>query len=439
MCDQHCRNEWKSDLSFLLTGVVNISIAFVGLMLNLFGIFAIRRIKEKHLFHKLITCLIVTDSCVLVLSIVDGVYRGLKIRYDILAFTYPYLTHPCLYICVCGSIFMTVCISHERYSALKDPVRYSNGRRRLQKHHFLKYVMATILLSITYNIPRFFDLSLVCFTNERDYNASVLDFDIMVAKPDDLSTTVEICNEANRKRMIVVRKHFIFDDYNKTFRSFELEKNEGTFRISTSVADCIFMGVVPFALLIFFNAWIYIFVKKQRKIVSRYSGSGFWNPDSGTINEAIHNGIRMQEIRMAMSFISIVIVFVTCYSFWLVHGIITAITYWKYDECQNSEETHPICDVSVNKGFIAIESIGHLLITFNSSVNILLYGLSWNQFQEVVKELIEKICPCVKFEKTERKQSFENHFFPKRTWGYEDNIARQLPMIKRHIIKRPII
>ena len=204
MCDQYCINGWKSELSFFLTGVANISIAFVGLSINLFGIFVIKRIKNKHVFHKLIACLIVTDSCVLALSIVDGVYRGLKIRNDFLTYTYPYLTHPFFYICVCGSIFLTVCISHERYSALKDPVRYSNCSHRLRKHQFLKYVMATIMFSITYNITRFLDLSLVCFTEQRDYNASVLEFGIMVARPDDLSTTVETCNEENRK--IVYRR-----------------------------------------------------------------------------------------------------------------------------------------------------------------------------------------------------------------------------------------
>ena len=223
------------------------------------------------------------------------------------------------------------------------------------------------------------------------------------------------------KSFTVVRKPFIFDDYNQTLRSFELEKNEGTFRITTSVADCIFMGILPFGLLIFLNAWIYIHAKQERKIVSSCSGSG-------KITEATDNTIRMQEIRIAMTFISIVICFLTCYSLWLVHAIITAISYWKYDECQNSQETHPICNAASSKGFIAMEYIGHLLIIINSSVNILLYGLSWDEFQEAAKELIVEICPCLTLNNP-KVPELEVPFLPDE----KDTLPVQLSDIERAI------
>ena len=398
MCDDQCIVTWKSNLSFYITGVINISIAILGLTMNLFGLYVIKRIKNKHLFHKLITCLTVIDSCVLSLSIVDGVYRGLKVRNKLLTYTYPYITHPCFYICVCGSILMTICISHERYFALQDPVRYSNGSHRLRKNQFFKYGLATVLFSITYNISRFLDLSFVCFTKLSDYKAFVLEDDIMLARPQDLPKTTEKCNKGNFTMRTVVRKTYVFDGYNETFRSMKLQENEGVFRMITSLADCIVMGLVPFCLLIFFNAWIYMFVKKQRKIVSRTSGTT-------TISQQIDNRIRTHEIRMAISFISIVMVFVTCYSIWLVYATITAIHYWKYRECLNPKETHAICDVTSKLGYISMEYIGHLLITINSSVNILLYGSNWNQFQEEAKELIIQIYPCIKSKKTEMPNS----------------------------------
>ena len=126
MCDQDCRDELKADLSSWVLGKANISVSTIGILMNIFGLYVFRRIKNQHSFHKLIICLTIVDTLVLLLSILDGIYRGVVVRNEVFTFIYPYFIHPCFYICICCSIYLTICISHERYTALKDPVRYSN-------------------------------------------------------------------------------------------------------------------------------------------------------------------------------------------------------------------------------------------------------------------------------------------------------------------------
>ena len=121
----NCRAIYRANASYYILGVAGIIIASVGLLLNSFGLFVVWKIKENHIFQKLIVCLLIFDTTLLFFSIIDFSYRGLKCRSSILVYGIPFIVYPGSYMSLFCSIYMTVCISHERYSALQDPIRYS--------------------------------------------------------------------------------------------------------------------------------------------------------------------------------------------------------------------------------------------------------------------------------------------------------------------------
>ena len=358
--------------------------------MNIFGLCVFRRIKNQHSFHKLIICLTIVDTCVLLLSIVDGVYRGLVVRSEFLTQIYPYFVHPCFYMCVCCSIYITICISHERYSALKDPVRYSNiSMQQTKKWKFLKYFLATLIFSIIYNIIRFSDFQTVCLDDDSDYqfikkyNITILDSDTV------LRSTPGACNDPREDtKMTILDRNILFNN----------ETSNGIFRTVIATTDCLVLGLVPFVLLIFFNASIYGFVRKQRqKIGPRINMS--------IENQQVEDRIRINEIRMAVSFITIVAVFFICHSVWLVSSVIGAIFDWKAlnKTCHTNEQTKGFCEEIISPWYIKLTYASRLLMVINSAVNILLYGVVWNQFREEARDMLMEIFICLGITKHPRK------------------------------------
>ena len=133
-----CIHELRSDLSLSIIGITCSYLAIIGLMLNILGLCVFRRMERTDLFTKLIISLIIVDSSVLIMSFGDVIVIGFKVRDKFLSQIYAYVTYPCFYIFVCSSIYLTICIAYERYSALKDPVRYSNGSESCRNTQFRK-------------------------------------------------------------------------------------------------------------------------------------------------------------------------------------------------------------------------------------------------------------------------------------------------------------
>ena len=134
----------------------------IGLAMNVFGLCVFYRMKKKQLFHQLIFTLAIMDSFVLVFEIFKAVFRGLNIHNEITTLLYPYFIHPFFNICICCSIYLTISVSHERYTTLKDPIRLTNTRDRRRKRKFLIYFVSTLTFSVLSNITRFFELSFIC-------------------------------------------------------------------------------------------------------------------------------------------------------------------------------------------------------------------------------------------------------------------------------------
>ena len=256
--NQSCREKFKADTSFWILGVAGILIASLGILLNTFGLFIVWRSKDKHIFQKLIVCLLVFDTVLLFFSIIDFSYRGLHYPNTFIVCVFSYFVYPGFYISLFCSIYMTVCISYERYSALQDPIRYSQKvyDEGYQNRKIKKCSSCIILCSFLYNIFRFFEYRVDCIDGSKKglyelYNQTMfipysnIKKYLNCSKPDSEYVVIQMNDESLLNKA----------------------KDNGTFKKVISIADSVVLGIIPFLLLIYFNSRIHGCIQTQREVL----------------------------------------------------------------------------------------------------------------------------------------------------------------------------
>ena len=365
-----CREEYKTYTSFWILGVAGTLIASLGIFLNTFGLFIVWKSKEKHLFQRLIVCLLIFDTILLFFSVMDFSFRGLKYRSTFIVYGFSYFVHPGFYIFLFCSIYMTVCISHERYSALQDPIRYSQKvyDEEYQNRKIKKCSSYIIFSSILYNIFRFFEYRLDCVQQIHSEHVNETMF-----VPYTKFAKYLNCSYPDVEYVVVQ-----MNDQSLLHK----DKDHGTFRTAISVADSIVLGIIPFLLLIFLNSRIHCCIKQQREYirVSTLSGEPLL-PDKEVEIRKKEIKIRKNEIKMALTFIAIVAAFLCCHSVKLLFSLIAASNYEKYYE--HSE-----------RWFILMEYIGLLLIVVKSTLNVFFYGLFGKKFREESRKVMDDLFSC---------------------------------------------
>ena len=148
-------------IEYYVEGVALSIIAILGLLANIATIFILFKQKyREHTFNSLLICLFFFDAVILLTGIVWSFQTYLDIFSYAQIILYPKMVYPLRNISMTASILMTVAIAHERYDAIRQPVQYremmvdSDVRRK----HFMKYIMTIILISVVFNIPKFFEL-----------------------------------------------------------------------------------------------------------------------------------------------------------------------------------------------------------------------------------------------------------------------------------------
>ena len=155
------------EINLWVNGVALLCVAIVGLFLNFVAVHILAtRNSLKNNFNSLLISLFCFDSIYLLLQVVAGVQILLekdKKNYYIITILAPHLLWPMSSVTLTASIFMTVGIAHERYVAIKNPIKHrqSMGSARIRRNRLLKYISLTILSSLAINAVKFFELELV--------------------------------------------------------------------------------------------------------------------------------------------------------------------------------------------------------------------------------------------------------------------------------------
>jgi len=224
----------RSELGFWIEGVLQTTFAIAGILANTISSLILASKEMRNAFNLLLICLAFLDSCYLVGAILESIRKWFLLASKVHMLLFPHLLYPGQMIVMTASVFMTVAIAMERYVAVHYPLDYNFAMNdeSAQYRRAFKYAFPVVTLAITFNIPKFLEAGIrwcepvtngYCHDN-LTYSSELVPF----VYPTEL-----------RKRP----EYTIY--YNNWARIFIL-------------------GVIPTALLIFFNTKIYQDIRVRR-------------------------------------------------------------------------------------------------------------------------------------------------------------------------------
>ena len=149
---------------YWVDGVILFCVGMVGLLLNLAAVYILASRKAmRNMFNNLLISLFCFDSLYLMLMLISSFhYFASEERTEIEIVLFPYLTYPMSSITLTASIFMTVGVAHERYSAIKHPIRHRQSLRSasFRRKRLWAYILSVIACSFIFNVPKFMDLKI---------------------------------------------------------------------------------------------------------------------------------------------------------------------------------------------------------------------------------------------------------------------------------------
>ena len=155
---------------FVIEGLILTIIGAIGILGNIGAVTHFGKAKyRQHRFYLLMLTLAIVDI-LLIISFIwffsVPAFSG-KNRHT---YRWSIWLYPTLHIFSTGNVFLTVAISLDRYLAICKPLSYHSSPYTTRKIFFL-----IAFLSISYNIPRFFELEWLVFSEKR--NGSVINFE----------------------------------------------------------------------------------------------------------------------------------------------------------------------------------------------------------------------------------------------------------------------
>ncbi|EAA01756.2 AGAP001862-PA [Anopheles gambiae str. PEST] len=254
--DDYLPNELLVEFEFWISGVVMNIVALIGILGNIFSMVILSRPQMRSSINYLLIGLARCDTVLILTSVL---IFGLCAIYPHTGYLYYYhyqifpkislVVYPLAMIAQTASVYLTLTVTLERYVAVCHPLRAralcTYGRARL-------YVVGILVFSILYNLPRFWEVTLISSTHP------------------DTGLTI-YCVKAS-----------------------DMRTNETYIKVYIHWLYMIFVYFLPFSLISFFNLMIYRQVRRANKERQRLSRS------------------EKREIGLATMLICVVIVFLLC-------------------------------------------------------------------------------------------------------------------------------
>ena len=147
----------------LLLGVIMVSLGVLGLTINSLTIWIFATKKNMiSFFHRIFIWLLMENNVYLVCTILSSMYYDFGFKYVI--WTLPYFVFPFKDISRTACLLTTICLSYERYVMCKDPGKAKRSSSLTHAKHgkckVVKEMSCVIIFSFLYNFPRFFAYTL---------------------------------------------------------------------------------------------------------------------------------------------------------------------------------------------------------------------------------------------------------------------------------------
>ena len=341
----NCTDEnFVSWFEFWLEKVLTPTFGSMGIFGNCMAIHRLKNPTLKTTFNQSLVCLAICDILFLVMMIFDQ-FVDQENMYYILMF--PYFWNPFKNILMSLQTFLLMSIAIERFLAVWMPIVYKTKKPSYSgTFHFLLYILPSIALATLVNIPKFLETELVTLT--------VTDAD---------NTTREVI------------------EYEVT----NLRLNENYIFYYTFWTRLLITGAIPFTFLTTMNCLIFLTIKKDIPDYSTFRGKSNVSTTSLELQnlsqkegDAEEEGRKIPKVnfpsKKSLTLFYIDLIFLICH----LPRILLNVYEGKYDV--DDPESSPWCTYWIN----ILMSVSIFFLTFNSSVNCLIYYLVWKTFNSVI-------------------------------------------------------
>ena len=147
----------KKELHFWIDGIINTSIAVVGLLINTIVVYILRTKTDlKHVSTGLFCGLLVADNLYLSIKVISNCYWNFEMYQ--LAYLIAYIIYPMEKAFLTITVFSTIAIAHQGSEMAIDFERYDriSANQTSRRRKIAQYALPVTILSFIINIPRFF-------------------------------------------------------------------------------------------------------------------------------------------------------------------------------------------------------------------------------------------------------------------------------------------
>ena len=379
---QKLHSWWIQGVALSITGIAGIIVCTVAIIV------LISDIKIRSIFFNK---LLISMTCFDIVYLICSIYESFRVNFmteptdfcSLSGYVIVFGIYPLRKITMCCSVYMTVVIAFERFSATTNPITYRNNTKFSSLNmRTLKYVSIVSLLSLLYGLPLFFAFQLT----EMD--------------------GMEIGREEGHTYLCAntwlrTNKHFILIYYN--------------------IINLAVTGIIPFIFLAYFYYKIYISIKDGNKIREQLSifksTKSTRIPSSPTsLSSEIpnNNEERRKETMQSVILIWIVISFLICHIPRIALNVEEMIN--ENDRIRVLERAKKLnlrC-TGVTFREMILSDWYHFLLCFNPLMNIFVYCYFSERFRDVLKSNFSRILPnCCRLEEdgTNRTATWTNLIF----------------------------
>ena len=376
-------------VNFWVNGVLTCVVVVCGIFLNAISVHIIwKKYSKSSIFYQMLLRLLCIDICVLVTWFAFSLHVAFKVEHVVLLYMIAYGIYPLIHIALSASTFMTIAISHERYKAVKYPIKYTEDMRAPQvlTRRLWIYTIIVILFSVVYNLTYFFEVKVIFCTIFSDSNNNM-----------PLRNNTFQGQECKFIENRTIYNYGNGSSYTAALGRTILGKNEDYLKYYMFLTRLIISGFIPIISLTYFNIEIFRAIKKNNRLRRRLTlsqplsrllsvqSAGCESLDSGFSNitnsistaSSIASRKRQEEDNLAMVFVVMVAAFLFCNS--LKFGLNF------YDGI--------VGKVRVKEWYRIVSSFSNLLVLINSSMNMIIYCIMNLKFRKHLIELLKSFVP----------------------------------------------
>ena len=352
-----------------IQGLASIMMGCFGVIVNILLIIVLSS-KEfrKVFFNKLIITLTISD----ILFLVFNVYESLHLYFIETSYCgFPgyvqFFAYPFRKITMCFSIYMTLILTFERYSAVTNPIRHrSRSMGSSWTKLFLKFISPVFIISfVIFGTPLFF-----AFKMERQSHLNDIE------NVTTLTSSKKVFDD--NESILEVDAPMCMTIWWRTNKMYVLLYN--------NLTNFIITGAIPFVLLLSFNCKIYLTIRESLRTRVQLNVRRSTVGVDRHSEEGIESQQKRNDTRQTLVLFGLVISFFICHVLRVVLNMEEIVYHAEKSQIKDMEDRLKVNCTGVQFWTMIVGDISHILLQVNSSINLFIYGFISSEFRKSLKQ-----------------------------------------------------